>query len=72
MDNSNNHRFPLDETAIALISEIREQMIPHHQAIERGNAALSALLAYIMRANNLDGRWKLAENHRELVHQEEP
>jgi hypothetical protein len=61
MDKPNNdENFPLDDAAIATISELDEQ--------EKGiSIARNAILSYFLRVHSLTGNWQLAANRRELV-----
>jgi len=64
MDNNNQlpEAYPLDETAIAMINELKEQMKPFQIAV-------NAILTYFVRQHKLAGNWQVADNGRELVQQ---
>ena len=56
----NDDRFPLDEIAIGIVSDLREQMRPQQ-------IALNAVLFYFARSHGIQGRFALADNGRELI-----
>ena len=58
-------RFPLDDAAIACISELKEQM-------KANQIAIQAVLMYFARQHNLKGQISLAEGDQELILQEQP
>lgn len=57
--------YPLDETTIGIVAEIREQQ-------KNSQIALNALLTYFVRLHKLEGTWELAQNGRELVQPHPP
>lgn len=52
--------FPLDDDAIAMITQADEQL-------RSVNAQVSGMLAYFIKKAKLEGTWKIADNRRELV-----
>lgn len=55
-----NEAYPLDETTIGMVAELREQQ-------KNAQIALNSILTYFARIHKLDGPWELAQNGRELV-----
>lgn len=52
--------YPLDDTAIALLTEMREQ-------IKNAQLAMNTVIAYFARQHKLTGQIRLADNGRELI-----
>jgi hypothetical protein len=57
--------FPLDEAAITLLADIRNQM----RMLE---AQSQGALVLFIRQHNLKGNWQMSENGRELVKTPQP
>lgn len=58
--NGQPETYPLDDTAITFLAEIREQ-------IKNAHLAMNTVLAYFARQHKLTGQIRLADNGRELI-----
>lgn len=61
--------FPLDDAAIAMIAELREQARTVPIII---NASIQAVLQYFARTHKLKGQFQLADNGREVILRSQP
>ena len=57
-------RFPLDDAAIAIIAELKEQARITPILIQ---SSIQAVCQYFARTHNLKGQFSLADNLRELI-----
>ena len=64
--------FPLDDAAIALLSEYDEQERKLMIAAESLNGARTGMLTLFLRQHGLNGNWNVAPNRRELVKAVQP